>query len=94
MPGTKWPTCTNLKAYSQAGPPRRPRAHAGAQGTPDRPTDPFLSEVNDNRALEAGACQEPLSQNVGLLSLASFWLSSVLVRIEPLASRQQKQCIC
>lgn len=52
-----------------------------AQGVPP-------SEVSDNQALEAGACQEPLSQNVGLLSLASFSLSSVLVRMTPLARGQ------
>lgn len=69
------------KAYVQAGDrlPLAPResllAGPGShlcQGGPDRPTDPLPSEVSNNWALEAGACQKLLSQNEGLLSLASF----------------------
>lgn len=65
----------NLKIASLPLPGRASQwaqVHACAQGIPDRPMDPFPSEVKDNWALEAGACQEPLSQNVGLLSLANF----------------------
>ena len=54
-------------ACSQAGPPRA-QAHTCTRGLPDRPEDPYPSEVNDNWALEAGACQEPLSLNEGLFT--------------------------
>lgn len=67
-----------LKLEGCLPPTPRQGLPAGPEGTPTHkgsqtgPQTPFPSKVNDNWALEAGACQEVLSQNVSLLSLANF----------------------
>lgn len=55
--------CAQTACTDCLPPAPRAQAHTCAPGLPDRPSDPCPSE--DNWALEAGACQEPLSLNGG-----------------------------